>query len=208
MIWTPLLKGTHRHEGSTGERRLKTPLRTLPSIIALAQGSERPALLDMGPGLGSNIEYFGKHGFKVFVEDFLRDQVPVKRRLPPDGDYLKYPPTSFDGVLCWDILDFTEPQDAAIVVRRLLDLLKPGGMILALFDAQSNPTLKQVLRHKITDDFWVLHEPVSELRPRPHPNAHRAIMKLFTSCDIVRSYYHKSRFREFLFQKDRGTVRR
>ncbi len=207
MIWTPLLKSTHRHEGSKGERRLKTPLRTLPTLIALASRSERPTLLDMGPGLGSNIGYFGKHGFKVFVEDFLRDQVPAKRGLRPDGDYLQYPASSFDGVLCWDILDFIEPEDAATLVRRLLRLLKPGGMILALFDAQSSPTMKQVLRHKITDDLWVLHEPLSEFRPRPHHYANREIMKLFTSYDIVRSYYHKSRFREFLFQKERGSAK-
>ncbi len=208
MIWTPLLKATHRHEGAKGERWLKTPLRTLPTITALAADSERPTLLDMGPGLGPNIEYFGKHGFKVFIEDFLRNQVPAKQGLRSDGDYLKYSAASFDGVLCWDILDFIEPEDAMTLVRNLLHLLKPGGMILALFDAQSNPNMKQVLRHKITDDFWVLHEPVSEFRPRSHHYANREIMKLFTSFDIVKSYYHKSRFREFLFQKDRSTAKR
>src|SRR5260370_31799247 len=52
------------------------------------------------------------------------------------ADNLQYPPASFDAVLLWDLLDYLEPALVKQVVANLTELLRPGGVILAMFHSK------------------------------------------------------------------------
>ena len=82
-------------------------------------GKPSPAILDLGPVVGSNVSFFGEElGCRLRVEDVIADieahaaagttdQLPAFFRTR-----FKSEPGSVDGVLCWDVFDYLE-KDAA-----------------------------------------------------------------------------------------------
>ncbi len=179
-------------------------LRTLDAVVSLAFSATRPSLLDMGPPVSANIEFFGEKGFKIFVEDFLRDYLDAGCSFSSWSTWLRYPPSTFGGVLCWNLLDYVKAGDAGLLVQRLFLILKPGGLLLALFGGREDSETGNVLRHKILTPERVVHEPVPKTRIRSIHYPNREIMRLFGSFEIVRSFHHKSGFREYLFRKGEG----
>jgi hypothetical protein len=204
MAWTT--KTDHRLPARETEQGSKSPLRTLKLFFDNASHLERPTLLDMGPACSSNIEFFGQKGFKIYVEDFLSDYLdPVPERTA-EQQLLNYPAATFNGILCWDIFDFMTSRDAEILIQRLFDLLQRGGIIMALFDARTDLATKHPMRHKILQEDLVIHEPLKEIQTISHHYKNREILKLFCHFEIVKSYYHKNRLREYLFQKLPSTI--
>ena len=205
MVWTS--KSGHPSYEVDSEQQSNSPLRTLKFFFESSAGISRPTLLDMGPPCSSNIEFFGNKKFKVYVEDFLSDYLDPGQDLwsqPPL--ILDYPSSSFNGILCWGIFDFMTHEHTAIIIQRLFDLLKGGGVLMALFDARSEPK-RHLMRHKIFNEEQVIHEPVREIQSRSHHYQNREIAKLFSHFEIVKSYYHKNKIREYLFQKLSPTIR-
>lgn len=185
----------------------KSPLRTLDFFFENTSRLTRPALLDMGSACNSNIRFFGEQGFKIYVEDFLDDYLDSENGPPCRSGFLQnYSLSSFDGILCWDILEAMEPEDAKILIQRLFAILKGGGFIIALFDAREQPHARYVMRHKITDQEMFIHEPIREIPSAARHYKNREIMQLFCQFEVVKSYYHKNRLREYLFQKLSSTI--
>ena len=175
------------------------PLNTLGLLAeAPARRAERPALLDLGPPLDENIAFFGELGFKVYVEDFLREYIDAARH--GSADLLAYAPGTFSAVLCWDVLDYLPAHEARGLVERLFTLLRGGGVVLALFQDRSGGH-GPVLRHRIRGPDRVDHEPAPGLRSAIHRWANREILSLFDWFETVKSYYHKNGLREYLFRK-------
>ncbi|NOY52092.1 MAG: class I SAM-dependent methyltransferase [Deltaproteobacteria bacterium] len=161
----------------------------------------RPALLDLGAPCSSNINFFGKKGFKIFVEDFLQNYCEAGRRLSALPQLLNYSTAAFEGVFCWDIFDFLHPDDSPRMAERLHALLKPSGGLLALFYSRDDRIPRTIFRHKLTDSGQVLHEAVSGMGAQGHRYANREIMRIFSAFDIDKSFHHKSGYREYLFRK-------
>ncbi|MDX1762753.1 MAG: class I SAM-dependent methyltransferase [bacterium] len=201
MIWTSPSRTGRKRDTTQAAGTDKTPLRTLASFLKAASNPETPTLLDLGPALGSNIEFFGRQGFKIFVEDFLRNHLDRSHDSLGDSKPLNYPDGSFDGILCWDIFDFMEPREAAALLRHLCRLLKEKGLIIALFDARPQPQARALVHYRISGNSGVIHEPIAGIRSRVHHHPNREIMKLFHRFTIIKSYFHKSNLREYLFQK-------
>lgn len=204
MGWT--IRTDHQPPPSDSEGDSETPLRTLKIFFKGTSHRTQPTLLDMGSACSSNIEFFGQKGFKIYVEDFLNDYLDAKQKPSSTPYFLNYSPRTFDGILCWDIFEFMTPEDAEILIQRLFTLLKGGGMIMALFDGRTTTQTRNLIRHKIVGEEHVIHETIREVSSMPHHYQNRDIMKLFCTFEIVKSYYHKNRLREYLFQKIPSTV--
>ncbi len=201
MTWSPSSKSRHREKAAESENPLQTPLRTLDRICTDLSEVKRPALLDLGAPCSSNIDCFGEKGFKIFVEDFLRNYCEAGQRLSAMPQLLNYGPASFEGILCWDTFDFLHPDDAPFMAERLYTLLKPRGGLLALFQARDDGTPRKIFRHKITDGERILHEPSSTMRVQANSYQNREIMQIFSAFEIDKSYHHKSGYREYFFRK-------
>ena len=114
--------------------------KALRKFLASLTAREAPVLLDLGPVVGSNVNFFGEQlGCKIFVEDIfanldqhIRDQkleeLPafLKKRLPQaDG--------TVDGILCWDLFDYLDRASAQELATQLIRVLRPGGTLLGFF---------------------------------------------------------------------------
>jgi hypothetical protein len=207
MIWSPPSQTLNNNRPSSeAGKNQGTPLRTLERFCRIESEQDRPTVLDLGAPCNANIDFFGKRGFKIYVEDFLREYCDRGLDLTSMSHFLAYPASSFDGILCWDIFDFLKVEEASHMVQKISFLLKKEGAVSALFEARSGSRTGKILRHKITESALVIHEPLGQSRFSKHRYPNREIMKLFDGFEIVKSYYHKSGFQEYLFRKDNNRV--
>ena len=88
-------------------------------------------VLDIGSVIGSNIEFFLNLGVKIYMEDLLPAYLnPLYTKLIDDkltldeqkffSENLQYEDTFFDGLICWDIMNYVDPKFAKIFAALLL----------------------------------------------------------------------------------------
>ena len=183
------------------------PSKALRKFIAVLRQSPFPLLLDLGPVVGSNIEYFGERlGCKLFIEDLFADidrferehrlaELPafLETRLPQD-------PGSVDGILCWDLFDFLDKPSARVVAEHLMRVLRVNGALLGFF-ATAHPAEVRFSKFIVTDDSSVRHRPYSTPRMRQAALQNRDIIKLFGRLRVSDSFLLRSNVREIVFRK-------
>jgi len=205
-----------------GQRRSEPELRPVPSVptdeplfatkalrklLSSLTAREAPALLDLGPVVGSNVSFFGEQlGCKIFVEDIYAelerhvrsgkmDDLPafLTRRFPQaDG--------AVDGILCWDIIDYLDRRSAQALADQLTRILKPEGTLLGFFGT-APPRDTHYTKYIIADDMNLRHRPYPAARSRQAILANRDIIRLFSGLRVSDSFLMKNNIREILFRK-------
>ena len=184
-------------------------------------GLGRGTLLDLGPAWQTTLSFFIERGFRVSSEDFLRgwkafltddekrlredtdardklDMTPNGRATRFLAENLQYPRASFDAVLLWDLLDYLEPMLAKQMVANLTELLRPGGVILAMFHSKK-PEGFQRYRVADSNSLQVISSPV--ICPAQKVYQNREIQDLFTRFRTMKSFVGRDQLRETLFIK-------
>jgi len=187
------------------------------------EGLGRGALLDLGPAWQTTLSFFIERGFRVSSEDLLRawkeflveeegklreatgraaqhalDVSPLARAARFLEANLQYPNSSFDAILLWDLLDYLEPVVAKQMVANLTELLRPGGVVFAMFHSKKPEGFQ---RYRVVDStsLQVISSPV--LCPAQRVYQNREIQDLFSRYRTVKSYVGRDQLRESLFIK-------
>jgi hypothetical protein len=179
----------------------------LPKVLASLSHIESPALMDLGPVVGSNISFFGEElACRIFVEDLFAIVESHARAGTRDalGDALVgrlvREPGSIDGILCWDLFDYLDKHSAPKLAAHLVSLLKPGGVLYAFFGSKPE-TLTRYNR------FVVEARDRMVLRPAPATSVQRNVLvtrdinRMFEGLVVSESVLLKSNARETLFRK-------
>jgi SAM-dependent methyltransferase len=184
-------------------------------------GLGRGALLDLGPAWQTTLSFFIERGFRVSSEDFLRgwraflteeekrlredasvcetlDMTPNGRATRFLAENLQYPRVSFDAVLLWDLLDYLEPALVKQLVANLTELLRPGGVILAMFHSKKPEGFQ---RYRVADSntLQVIATPI--ICPAQKVYQNREIQDLFSRYRTMKSFVGRDQLRETLFIK-------
>jgi hypothetical protein len=186
-------------------------------------GLGRGALLDLGPAWQTTLSFFIERGFRVSSEDILRawkdflteeegklreatgradqhalDVTPAARAARFLEANLQYPNSSFDAILLWDLLDYLEPLVAKQMVANLTELLRPGGVVFAMFHSKKPEGFQ---RYRVADSttLQVISSPV--LCPAQRVYQNREIQDLFSRYRTVKSFVGRDQLRESLFIK-------
>jgi hypothetical protein len=184
-------------------------------------GLGRGTLLDLGPAWQTTLSFFIERGFRVSSEDILRgwkgflteeetrlrdhaqdcatlDMTPNGRATRFLAENLQYPRTSFDAVLLWDLLDYLEPALVKQVVANLTELLRPGGVVFAMFHSKKPEGFQ---RYRVVDSntLQVIATPTSCPAQRVYQN--REIQDLFSRYRTMKSFVSRDQLRETLFIK-------
>src|SRR5262249_14568447 len=149
-----------------------------------------PALVDLGPVVGSNVSFFGEQlGCKIFVEDVFADLNRHVReaRLEAFPAFLK---TRFsqgdgtvDGILCWDLLDYMDRPAAQQLASELVRMLRPQGALLGFFGtAQARDA--HYTKYIIMDEVNLRHRPYPAARGRQTIMLNRDIIRLFAPLRV------------------------
>ncbi|HXT27451.1 MAG TPA: class I SAM-dependent methyltransferase [Candidatus Eisenbacteria bacterium] len=184
-------------------------------------GLGRGTLLDFGPAWQTTLNFFIERGFRVTSDDLLHswkdflaeEEVRVKNAttstesldLTPAGRAarfvqanIQYAPASFDAVLLWDILDYMEPVVAKQTVASLTELLRPGGIVFAMFHSKKPENFQ---RYRVADSSTLQVIGAARLVPAQRVYQNREIQDLFNRFRTVKSFVGRDQLRESLFVK-------
>ncbi len=210
--------GAARTRESPESRRVSNGLK---EFLWNLDGLGRGALLDLGPAWQTTLSFFIERGFRVSSEDILRgwkaflteeearlradadardtlDMTPGGRATRFLAENLQYPRASFDAVLLWDLLDYLEPMLVKQMVASLTELLRPGGVILAMFHSKK-PEGFQRYRVADSDTLQVISSAV--ICPAQKVYQNREIQDLFARFRTLKSFVGRDQLRETLFIK-------
>lgn len=183
------------------------PTKALAKFLKLLQARDNPALIDLGPVVGSNVTFFGEQlGCRIRVEDLAADierhvkdgkldelQVFLKTRLKQEAE-------SVDGILCWDLFDFLDRPSAQVLADTLTTLLRPDGALLGFFSTtEGRPQV--YTKFMVIDDKTLRYRTYPASRPRQKVLQNRDLNKMFEGLRVAESFLMKNSVREILFRK-------
>lgn len=183
------------------------PTKALAKFLKLLQARENPALIDLGPVVGSNVTFFGETlGCRIRVEDIAAD---LERHLK-EGRVEDLPkffetrfsqePESVDGVLCWDVFDFLDRPAAQALASALTRLLRPEGVLLGFYGT-GEVRAQVYTKFIVVDENNLRYRTYPASRPRQKPWQNRDIIRMFESLRVAESFLMKNNVRELLFRK-------
>ncbi len=184
-------------------------------------GLGRGTLLDLGPAWQTTLSFFIERGFRVSSEDILRGWkaflMEEEARLREDAaaresldmtangrakrflaENLQYPRASFDAVLLWDLLDYLEPVLVKQIVATLTELLRPGGVVFAMFHSKKPEGFQ---RYRVADSNTLQMISTAVLCPAQKVYQNREIQDLFGRFRTMKSFVGRDQLRETLFIK-------
>jgi len=214
----PAAGGAPRGPESTESTRVSNGLK---EFLWNLDGLGRGTLLDLGPAWQTTLSFFIERGFRVSSEDILRGWksflTEEEMRLRNDAnasetldmtaggratrflaENLQYPRASFDAVLLWDLLDYLEPALVKQMVANLTELLRPGGVILAMFHSKKPEGFQ---RYRVADSNTVQVISTAIICPAQKVYQNREIQDLFGRYRTMKSFVGRDQLRETLFIK-------
>ena len=101
-------------------------------------------------------------------------------------------------MLLWDLLDYLEPTLVKQVVANLTELLRPGGVVFAMFHSKKPEGFQ---RYRVADSntLQVISTPIICPAQRVYQN--REIQDLFGRYRTMKSFVGRDQLRETLFIK-------
>jgi hypothetical protein len=184
-------------------------------------GLGRGTMLDLGPAWQTTLSFFIERGFRVTSEDILRgwkeflveeearlrDVEGVRDTIDMSSTgraerflaaNLQYPKSSFDAVLLWDLLDYLEPAAAKMAVAWITELLRPGGVVLAMFHSKKPEGFQ---RYRVADSNTLQMISSAIICPAQKVYQNREIQDLFGRYRTMKSFVSRDQLRETLFIK-------
>ncbi|MBI4458700.1 MAG: methyltransferase domain-containing protein [Acidobacteria bacterium] len=163
-------------------------------------------ILDLGAASQANMSFITERGHKFYTADLLS----VVSCMPPapseQGEeagnsfwshHLNYPGEQFDGILCWDVLDFVADPLVKPLVERLHWLLKPGGCLLAFFHATAAGQDVSLCQYRIRSENNL--EMIGRGTRKLHRQFHnRSIENLFRKYASLKFYLSRDNLREVI----------
>ena len=191
--------------GSSHEPAYAT--KALAKFLRVLQTRDNPALIDLGPVVGSNVTFFGEQlGCRIRVEDIAADierhvkdgrleELPkfFANRFRQDGE-------SIDGILCWDIFDFLDKTSAQALAQALTRLLRPDGALLAFFSTPEGRA-QVYTKFVVVDEKSLRHRAYPASRARQKALQNRDVIRMFDGLRVAESFLMKNNVRELLFRK-------
>ncbi|HSC27390.1 MAG TPA: class I SAM-dependent methyltransferase [Vicinamibacterales bacterium] len=183
------------------------PSKGFPKFLTALSQQPSPLLLDFGPVIGANVEFFGERlGCKLFIEDLVADIDRHARAGTPDAlpatfdTRFRHADASVDGILCWDIFDYLDRPAASALARQIVRMLRPGGAVMGFFCSTATPHAP-FTKYEIIDG--------GSLRHRHHPGIggakrvlqNRDIIRMFDGLVVAESFLLKSNTREMLLRR-------
>lgn len=199
-----------RGETAGGDGRDAGPpvgTKVLAKLLAALSHREAPVVLDLGPVVGSNVSFLGEQlGCKLRVEDVYSDIERLSRAQQLDTlpTFLEtrftYEPESLDAILCWDVLDHLDKPAATVLAKKVVEWVKPGGVVLCFFSTVANPA-PVYTRYVIVDTEHLQYRTSPAAQPQRTVYQNRDIDRLFAGLGVTESFLLLNKTREVLLRK-------
>ena len=178
----------------------------LPSVLGAMARGPKPHVLDLGPAIGSNVEYLSQYGCRLSIQDlYLTRSSAVdgeelgaeffEQLLPlPDGPL-------YNVVFAWDLFNYLSRKELKHLTARLRQACRPGAQVLALiWIHKSIPAQPIRFRFRGPDQ---LHYDRRTSLERPGPRFQPAeINQLMSGFQVDRSFLLRHGIQEYLFVRE------
>lgn len=164
-------------------------------------------ILDLGPALGANVDFFSQFSCKIYIEDLYQTLGSFDFFSPEDGfsyqavfEYL-LPYTSntrFDIIMGWDIFNYLERDEFESLIRYIGNFCHKGTLLFALISTRKHIPEKPTT-FRILDQERLLYQTgssVLRLCPRYQQTDLNHLMPNFRVCN---SFLLRNGFKEYLF---------
>lgn len=185
-----------------------------PGLAALFEAIRRKGpglrILDLGPAVGSNVDFLSQLGCKLYIEDLFASRSAASSMIG-EGEILgadffeqlftQPEETDLDVVLIWDLLNYLKRRELPLLGEQLRRRVKPGGLLFALASNQKQIPA-QPIRFRIHSEDQLGYERRSTTErpgPRHTPADVQVSMKGFR---VDRSYLLRHGMQEFLFVRE------
>jgi hypothetical protein len=182
--------------------------KAFPKFLAALSTQTAPMLLDFGPVIGTNVEFYGERlGCKLFIEDLFADLDRHTRAGTLDQlsatftARFRHADASVDGILCWDIFDFLDKKSAEALARQVTRMVKPGGAVMGLFATAAKSDHLPFTKYEIVDDGNLRHRQHSGVGGVKKAIQNRDIIRMFEGLTVSDSFLLKSNIREMLLRR-------
>jgi 2-polyprenyl-3-methyl-5-hydroxy-6-metoxy-1,4-benzoquinol methylase len=171
-----------------------------------------PIVLDVGSVIGSNIEYFLNFGIKIYMEDLLaayakpQYSVLVDDKLTFDeerffAENLSYKENYFDGLICWDVLDYLDAKFAKKFIAQISAKMKPGSLVLGFFHTHKVTGPDSTHKYRLVNESTLEYLPLERKMEPKKVYPSREINQLFSGYQSQRFYLLKNNLLEVMLRK-------
>jgi hypothetical protein len=182
-------------------------------FYSILQTSENMSILDMSGASQANISFITGAGHRIssddiigtmqqcFGDNFFENQQAASTAQRFLEQTLTFPDAFFDGALVWDAMQFLMSPVIEQTVAQLMRVLKPGGVILAFFNANEKVKSIPVYKYRIQDHKTIVSIPRGGGEQRCQFFNNRSIEKLFEKAQTVKFFLTRDHLREVLIRK-------
>ena len=182
--------------------------KAFPKFLAAISSQPSPVVLEFGPVIGTNVEFYGERlGCKLFIEDLFSDldrhtRAGTLDQLPATFDKrFRHADASVNGILCWDIFDFLDKKSAETLARQVIRMVKPGGAVMGLFATAAKSDHMSFTKYEIVDDANLRHRQHAGVGGVKKAIQNRDIIRMFEGLTVQDSFLLKSNIREMLLRR-------
>lgn len=179
----------------------------LNALLDTVQGDRTFSILDLGPALDDNVQFWSQFSCRLYIQDLYRSYQKWKTAAEPDEECGKEAfsallpfsdETFFDIILVWDLFNYFDLRELAVLVQRLSRWCRSGtrlfAMISILPDISVSPTMFRILNRE-----QMIHEiPTPETRPSPRHQP-RDIVRLMARFALSCSFLLRHGIQEYVF---------
>jgi len=193
-----------RGSGTKASARIPRPSSGWTQLQKSLRDQEGQRVLDIGPTSSTNINFLTALGHSVYMANLVEDAADPKWA-PADADTpfpadafvlenLDFGDRRFETVLFWDTADYFPTELRSAVVRRIFDVMQPGGQLLAFFHVKPESGLQ---RYHLRDDNQVDAQFSAPAEVR-ETLTNRQIEQLFRDFASYKFFLAKDNLREVL----------
>ncbi len=166
-------------------------------------------ILDLGPALGGNVDFFSQFSCKVYIEDFYRTLTSFDFFSPEDGfsyqavfEYLLpyRKNTRFDIILTWDIFNYLERDEFQALIAHLSHFCHKGTLLFALIST-SKYIPEKPMTFRILDQKRLLYQTNSTVLRQCPTYQQTDLNQLMPNFRVCNSFLLRNGFKEYLFAR-------
>lgn len=180
----------------------------LRALLGSLDRRRKCSILDLGPALNRNVEFFSEYRCTLSIADLYRtwrleQQATLEVRLPFERAcqrLLEFDAGStFDVILAWDLFNYLEKPEIQSLVDTLLPHCQTGTVIFALI-ATRKKLSAQPLSYSILDSQNLLYEkPTIALRECPQYKEPE-LTKIMPHFSVDTTFLLRNGIQEYLFE--------
>jgi hypothetical protein len=184
----------------------------LGALVQQLQPDRKYTILDLGPAMGANLEFWSQYPCKIHLADFAgilnsgaldedEDQEEEEEEedprlfdwiLPFDAE------VRFDIILCWDFFNYIKLNKVTLLVRHLSRFCTSGTLLFALLSSAQKMPAKPTV-YKILDPERIQYmAQTGSLVDSPRYNP-RDINKMMVGFEVSNSFLLRNGIQEYLF---------